>query len=86
MYKLWIPVLVHSPPATARPSAGKRFLACVSPQVGLQVAALGVHLGTARESTLVHFNKISYGALLEFVTPNYKPCFLAVTCSVLPKT
>lgn len=50
------------------------------------MAAFGVHLGTARKSTLVHFYKISNQALLEFMTSNYKPCALAITCPVLPKT
>lgn len=46
------------PPSTAGPRAGEGFLPCVPPQMGLEVAALGVHLIAAGKRALVHFNKV----------------------------
>ena len=57
----------YLPPSTALPVAGERLFPRVPPQVGLQVAALGVHLGAARKSAFVHFDKIRHWVLLELL-------------------
>lgn len=67
----------YPPPSTALPVAGERFLPRVSPQVGLQVAALGVHLAASSKRALVHFNEICHRVLLKLLTLSMNPRSLA---------
>lgn len=48
----------------------------MSPEVGFQVAALGVHLGTAGESAFVHFDEVRHRVLLKLMTPHMEPLAL----------
>ena len=45
----------------------------MSSEVSLEVAAFGVHLGAAWESTFVHFDKVCQLILLKLLTPNQDP-------------
>lgn len=56
------------PPSATRPSTCKGLFSCMPSQVGFQMAAFGVHLGTSRESTFVHFNEFCRRVLLKFLT------------------